>query len=146
MMRFVLPMVVSLASTLAWATPLTPENIIGRYKVDASYMFQHAYMKIHVVNSNEFDITRYYPDGKEEPTCQGTYTFGNNVFIDEAGFLTAGKAFKGVFTCPNDRSKKYDFNIDYKNTQLEDLIKGASVSVTSSLAPGINLKAYIIRY
>ncbi|MGE5086345.1 MAG: hypothetical protein ACM3MG_08615 [Bacillota bacterium] len=146
MMRFVLPTVLTLASAFAWATPLTPDNILGRYKVDASYMFQHAYMKIHVLNNQEFDITRYYPNGKEDPTCQGTYSFGENVYLDEAGFLAGGKIFKGVFTCPDDRSKQYDFNIDYKNTQLEDLIKGATVSVTSSLAPGVNLKAHVIRY
>lgn len=145
-MRFVLPLILTFGSALASATPLTPDNIIGRYKVDASYLGQHAYVKIHIVNNREFDITRYYPNGKEDPTCQGTYTFGSNAFIDEAGFLAAGRVFKGVFTCPDDRSKRYDFNIDYKNTQLEDLIKGTTVSVTSSMAAGITLKAYLIRY
>lgn len=132
-MRFALPLLLTLGSAFAFATPLTPDNIIGRYKVDASYMGQHAYVKIRIVNNREFDITRYYPSGKQDPTCQGTYSFGS-------------KIFRGVFTCPDDRSKKYDFNIDYKNTQLEDLIKGTTVSVSSSLAPGIPLKAYVIRY
>ncbi|MBO9666763.1 MAG: hypothetical protein J7501_08095 [Bdellovibrio sp.] len=147
MTKFVLPLALMLAGSVsAFATPLTSENIIGRYKVDAHYGPKHAYLKFNVVNSNEFEVTRYNPDtGERDATCQGTFKMTNSSYYNDLGILTdGGRYFKGVFTCPNDRSKKIDFNIDYKGTQLEDLDKGANVTVTTSLAP-VRLKAFVIR-
>ncbi|WP_413585686.1 hypothetical protein [Bdellovibrio sp. HCB274] len=147
MKKFVLPLVLLVTGSLpAFAAPITADNIIGRYNVEASYMFQKVYMKFKVLNNREFEITRYYKDGRMEPTCQGSFVMKNSSFYDEWGTLsTNGRYFKGVFTCPNDRSRKIDFNIDYKDTQVEDLPKGVRVTATTSVVPGATLKAYVIK-
>lgn len=148
MKKIVLSVLLLLAGSVpAFATPISADNIIGRYNVEASYMFQKAYMKFNVINSQEFEITRYYKNGDVDPTCQGTFKVTNSLYYNEAGrLMTGGRYFKGVFTCPDDRSKKIDFNIDYKNTQVEDLPKGVNVTATSSMVPGnAKLKAYVIK-
>ncbi|MEK2689270.1 hypothetical protein [Bdellovibrio sp. GT3] len=147
MKKFVLPLLLMVSGSIpAFATPLTADNIVGRYNVEASYMFQKAYMKFHVMNNKEFEITRYHKDGRTEATCQGSFIVTNKSFYDEYGIRNNnGRYFKGVFTCPNDRSKKIDFNIDYKNTQLEDLPKGVKVTATTSMVPRATLKAYVIK-
>ncbi|WP_413559046.1 hypothetical protein [Bdellovibrio sp. HCB209] len=146
MKKFVLTALLLITGSVpAFATPLTADNIIGRYNVEASYMFQKAYLKFQVINNKEFEITRYYKDGHQDATCQGDFVVTNNFYYNSRGVLTAGRYFKGVFTCPHDRSKKVDFNIDYKNTQLEDLPKGVKVSATTSMVPGAKLKAWVIK-
>ncbi|WP_413576247.1 hypothetical protein ACLVWU_17845 [Bdellovibrio sp. HCB290] len=147
MKKFVLPLLLLVSGSIpAFATPISADNIVGRYNVEASYMFQKAYMKFRVLNNHEFEITRYHKDGRTEPTCQGSFVVNNSLYFDDYGVLNAGgRYFKGVFTCPNDRSKKVDFNIDYKNTQVEDLPKGVRVTATTSMVPGATLKAYVIK-
>ncbi|QLY25327.1 hypothetical protein [Bdellovibrio sp. KM01] len=133
-------------SVPAFASPITADNIVGRYNVEASYMFQKAYLKFRVLNSQEFEIQRYYKDGHADPTCQGTFVVTNSFYYDHTGTLSSGgRYFKGVFTCPDDRSKKIDFNIDYKGTQVEELPRGVNVTATTSMVPGAKLKAYVIK-
>lgn len=126
----------------AHAAELTPGNIIGRYKVSASVAFQKVYLKFHVINTNDFEIQRVYPSGKEDEVCNGTYDLNSQISWDY-DTLVASKVFKGVFTCPSDRQKRVDFNIDFKNRTTDDLITGTTVTVTSSLAPGYTINAFV---
>lgn len=147
MKKFILTALLLITGSVpAFATPLTADNLVGRYNVEASYMFQKAYMKFRVLNNTEFEITRYYKNGTQDPTCQGKFVVTNSFYYDDQGALnTGGRYFKGVFTCPDDRSKKIDFNIDYKNTQLEDLPNGVNVTATTSMVPKAKLKAWVIK-
>lgn len=129
-------------SLSAMATDLTPSNIIGRYNVTARAMGQVAYIKFHVTSTKEFEIQRTYPDGHSDETCNGTYNLNNSFIMNEYAILAASHTFNGVFTCPSDRSKKISFNIAFGNTTVEDLVKGTTVSVTTSMAP-ITLSAYV---
>ncbi|HWU44885.1 MAG TPA: hypothetical protein VN132_15640 [Bdellovibrio sp.] len=128
--------------TQSFATELTPSNLIGRYKVTAKAGFQTVYLKFRVVDTREFEIQRTYSDGHDDELCNGTYNLHNSLYLDEYLVLNSGKSFDGLFTCPSDRSKKIDFNIDFANTTVEDLAKGTTVTVTTSLAP-IRLNAYV---
>ena len=130
-------------SVQAFATDLTPGNLVGRYNVQAKAGFQTVYIKFRVVDTHEFELQRTYPDGHSDETCNGNYNLNNGFYLDELGILASGHTFKGVFTCPGDRTKRIDFNINFGRTTVEDLVKGTSVSVTSSMAPGMTLSAYV---
>lgn len=124
------------------AAELSPGNIVGRYKVSANVGFQKVYLKFRVVDTNEFEIQRVYASGKEEEICNGTYNLNAQVAWNIANLAT-NKIFKGVFTCPSDRQKRVDFDINFKDRTTEDLVNGTTVTVTSSLAPGYTINAFV---
>ena len=127
--------------TQAVAAPISADSIIGRYSVEASVPFRKVKIDFKVVNSKEFEITQIDKDGKPEETCNGTYEISAS--LDWTPIIFAdGKMFKGVFTCPSDRSKDVDFDIDFQDKTTEDLVKGTSVVVTTSLAP-MKIKATV---
>jgi len=128
----------------AHAAELSPDNIIGHYKVTANAGFRRVNLKIHVLNTNEFEIQRVYASGRGDEVCNGTYRLDSQLAWNIANIMTKN-VFKGVFTCPSNRQRKIDFNIDYKNRTTEDLIKGTTVTVTTSLAPGYSIKAFVIK-
>lgn len=125
------------------ATDLTPGNLVGRYNVQAKAGFQTVYIKFRVLDTREFELQRTYPDGHSDEVCNGSYNLNNSLYLDEEALLAKSHTFNGIFTCPSDRSKKIDFNIDFGRTTVEDLAKGTTVSVTSSMAPGMRLSAYV---
>lgn len=126
----------------ASAAELSPDNIIGQYKVSASVGFQKVYLNFHVIDRNAFEIQRVYPSGKQDEVCNGTYSMNTHIAWNIAS-LAINKVFRGKFTCPSNRSKNIDFNIDFKNRTTEDLAKGTTVVVTSSLAPGYSINAHV---
>lgn len=126
-----------------FAGELTPENLVGRYKVEAKAGFQKVYANFRVVNGKEFELQRTYPNGQADEVCNGTYKLSDASLFWQGEILAKGKYFSGNFTCPSNRSRTVDFNIDFKKTSTEDLARGTSVSVTSSLAPGMRLNAYV---
>jgi hypothetical protein len=145
MTKFFFAMIISVlaAATPAHATEITPGNIIGRYRVQASVGFQTIYAKFRVLSTTEFEVQRTYSDGHSDAACNGTYQFSNNVYVLGDGVIARTKMFKGNATCPTDRSKNYDFDIDFSNKSMEDLAHGTNVIVTTSLAPGFHLNAYV---
>ena len=146
-MKYVISTVLLLfVGTNAFAAELTPENLVGRYKVEAKAGFQKVYLNFRVINTTEFELQRTYPNGGKDEVCNGTYSLNDSGLFWDKEVLAEGKSFKGVFTCPSNRSKKVDFNIDFKKTTTEDLARGTSVSVTSSLAPGVRLSAYVKKH
>ena len=132
-----------LSSAAAFATELTPSNLIGRYKVTAKAGFQTVYVNFRVNSSTEFTLQRTYPDGSKDAACDGTFKLNNSLYVTEDDVVLASKTFKGKMTCPDDRSKVIDFNIYFGGTTVEDLVAGTSVDVTSSMAPGMTLHAYV---
>jgi len=147
MFRLILPAaILLLTSTASFAADLTPGNIVGKYKVSAKAGFVKVYLNFNVIDTNEFEIQRTYSNGTADEVCQGKYNLNAKVFWKyEIDALAAGKIFKGVFTCPSNRQKTISFNIDFKDKTTEDLVKGTSVTVTSSLAPGRSINAYVIK-
>jgi hypothetical protein len=131
-----------LVSTSALATEVTPENLIGRYKAEARVAFSRYYMNLRVVDTNDFEIQRTYPDGRKDEVCNGKYSVVASLFRRDLQVL-AGKSFKGTFSCPSDRSRSNDFNINFGDKKMEDLEKGTNVTVTTSAAPGMRLNAYV---
>ncbi|AHZ85400.1 hypothetical protein predicted by Glimmer/Critica [Bdellovibrio bacteriovorus HD100] len=132
------------AASPAWAAELTPGNLVGRYKVEARAGFQKVYANFRVVNTTEFEVQRTYPNGNVDEVCNGTFNLLSSVKWDEEFLMMAAKkSFKGSFTCPSDRSKEVSFNIDFGTTTTEDLARGTNVTVTSSIAPGMRLNAYV---
>ncbi|WII73301.1 hypothetical protein QJS83_05385 [Bdellovibrio sp. 22V] len=132
-----------LAGSSAFAAELTPGNLIGRYRVEARAGFQKVYIKFRVINTKEFELQRTYPNGNVDELCNGTYNLNPTLFWDDFALLAKGKTFKGTFTCPSNRSRVVTFNIDFQNKTTEDLARGTNVSVTSSMAPGMTLNAYV---
>lgn len=130
------------ASSQVLAAELTPDNIVGRYKVSARAGFMKVYLNFNVLNDKEFEIQRVYTSGRTDEICKGSYDLNNHVFWDFDS-LGAGKIFKGVFTCASKPDKPVDFNIDFQDKTTEDLAKGTMVTVTSSLAPGRNISAHV---
>lgn len=133
-----------LFSAFSWAqaAELNPGNLVGRYKVEAKAGFQKVYVNFRVLSTKEFEIQRTYPDGHSDETCNGTYGMSSNIFWDFQTF-GVGKVFNGTFTCPSNRSKEIQFSIDFQDKTTDDLIAGTSVTVTSSMARGIRLNAYV---
>lgn len=143
MKRILLSTLVLLGISLqTMAAELSPGNIVGHYKVSASVGFQKVYLKFHVVDANDFEIQRVYPSGKEDEVCNGTYNLNTQLAWNMTTFAN-NTVFKGVFTCPSNRQKRIDFDIDFKNKTTEDLVKGTNVTVTSSLAPGYAIDAFV---
>ncbi|KHD87583.1 MAG: hypothetical protein OM95_13390 [Bdellovibrio sp. ArHS] len=126
----------------AIAAELTPGNLVGKYKVEARAGFQKVYLNFRVTNTSEFELQRTYANGNVDETCNGTYVLNPTLLWDFQTFST-GKVFKGVFTCPSNRSRTIDFNIDFENKRTEDLVQGTTVSVTSSMARGMRINAYV---
>ncbi len=142
-MKYLLSSVlILLTCSTSLAAELTPGNIVGRYNVEARAGFQKVYLKFRVLNTREFEIQRTYPDGHSDESCNGTFTLNPTLYWDFVTF-GSGKIFSGVATCPSNRSKELDFNIDFKNTTTEDLVRGTNVTVTTSLARGIRINAYV---
>jgi hypothetical protein len=131
-----------LTSTSVWAKEITPETLIGRYKAEAKVAFTRYYLNMRVLDENDFEIQRVYPNGRKDELCNGTYNIGPSLFRRDM-IVLAGKSFKGVFSCPSDRSKKNNFNINFGDKKIEDLEKGTSVIVTTSAAPGMRLSTYV---
>ncbi|MDD3022256.1 MAG: hypothetical protein PHX61_14970 [Alphaproteobacteria bacterium] len=129
-------------SQAAFSAELTPGNLIGKYKVEARAGFQKVYVNFRVLNTTEFEIQRIYSDGRVDESCNGTFGLNHSLFWD-FDVLANGKTFNGVFTCPSNRSKEMDFNIDFKNTTTDDLVRGTNVTVTSSMARGMRINAYV---
>lgn len=127
----------------AFATEITPTTLIGLYKVEAKVLFQKFYGDFRVTNSTEFEFQRTYPDGKKDENCQGTYTLNNSYFLITDSLLASGKTFKGLATCPSDRSKKMELSIDFEDTSVEDLVRGTTLKVRTSLGGGVRLNAYV---
>lgn len=136
-------LVVLCASLQATAAEITPGNLVGRYTVEARVAFRKFYANVRILPNNEVELQRTYPDGAKDELCNGTYTLNSNFYLMEYDVLAAGKEFRGTFTCPSNRSKTMTFNIDFENKKMEDLQRGAQVSVTSSMAPGMTAKAYL---
>ncbi|MEK2646331.1 hypothetical protein [Bdellovibrio sp. BCCA] len=128
--------------TQAFAAEITPGNLVGRYKVEAKAGFQRVYLNFRVVNTKEFELQRTYPDGHGDEVCNGTYSLSPSLFWEDI-ILASGKTFQGVFSCPSNRSRSINFNIDFENKTTDDLSQGTSVTVTSSLAPGRRINAYV---
>ena len=128
-------------TTKAVAAPISAESIIGRYAVDASVPFRKVKIDFKVISNTEFEITQIDRNGTPEETCNGTYQVSASLDWTPVIFAD-GKMFEGVFTCPSDRSKDVDFDIDFQNKTTEDLIKGTTVIVTTSLAP-MKIKATV---
>lgn len=127
----------------AFATEITPENLVGNYKVEAKALLTQLYGNIYVLNTRDFEFQRTYPDGRKDNRCQGTYTLSAGLVSLDDMTLTAGKILQGYGTCPDDRQKKFDFRIEFRNTTMEDLEHGTTVQVRSSLSGGIRVNAYV---
>lgn len=132
-----------LVMTMIWAAPalatdITPENLIGTYKVAVNTLFKQFYGNIYVHSSAEFEFERTYPDGRKDARCQGTYTLTSTL----TGPF-AGKVLQGYGTCPDDRQKKLDFRIEFGNKSMEDLENGTTVTVRSSLSGGVRVNATV---
>jgi hypothetical protein len=147
MFRLILPAAfLLLASVTTFAADLTPGNMVGKYKVSARAGFVKVYMNFNVIDTNEFEVQRTYSNGTADEVCNGKYNLHASVFSkNEVETLASGKIFKGTFTCPKNRQKVISFNIDFKDKTTEDLARGTSVTVTSSLAPGRSINAYVIK-
>lgn len=128
--------------TQAFAAELTPENLVGQYGVSARVGFRTVNLNFKVLNTTEFELQRIFSDGRKDQVCNGSYKLNRTLFWHREK-LAPGKIFNGVFTCPDDRSREVDFNIDFAHRTTENLIKGTEVTVTSSLAAGMRVKAYV---
>ena len=127
----------------AMAAEITPGTLVGRYKVEARAGFQKVYANFRVLSAKEFEVQRTYSNGAEDEVCNGTYNLLSSVSWDENWMLAASKVFKGTFTCPSNRSKTVTFNVNFGANTTTDLARGTHVTVTSSMAPGMTLNAYV---
>ncbi|MGZ3769285.1 MAG: hypothetical protein ACXVCP_01950 [Bdellovibrio sp.] len=132
------------AGTYASAAELTPQRLIGEYGVKTQVATETVLLNFKILNTKEFELQRLYSDGHTDPTCNGSYKLNPTLFLS-MGKLAPGKFFKGAFTCPDDRSSSIEFNIDFTNKTTDDLTKGTEVTVTTSLAEGMKLRAYLKR-
>nr|BFD60468.1 hypothetical protein CKG001_25750 [Bdellovibrio sp. CKG001]BFD63883.1 hypothetical protein BdHM001_25640 [Bdellovibrio sp. HM001] len=140
---FISASMILLSALPAMAAEITPGTLVGRYKVEARAGFQKIYANFRVLNTTEFEVQRTYANGAEDEVCNGTYNLLSSVSWDENWLLAVSKQFKGNFTCPSNRSKTITFNVDFGANKTEDLARGTQVVVTSSMAPGMKLNAYV---
>lgn len=134
-----------LISSQVFAEELTPNNIVGRYKVTARAGIIKVYLNFNVLNATDFEIQRVYAGGRTDEVCTGTYTMDQPLLFWNLEALYETNVFKGAFSCPSNPSRQIDFNVYFKSLSVEDLNRGATVTVTTSLAPGRNIPAHIKR-
>ncbi|UOF01260.1 hypothetical protein [Bdellovibrio reynosensis] len=128
------------STSQVFAAPITPENLIGKYKVEARAGFQKIYVNFRVVSTSEFELQRTYTDGRVDELCNGKYTINPTLLWTDFETLAAGKTFSGLVSCPSDRSRTQSFNIEFINKTTEDLVRGTNVTVE---ARGMRLNAYV---
>lgn len=128
------------ATSQVFAAPITPGNLIGRYKVEARAGFQKIYVNFRVLSTDEFELQRTYPDGRVDEVCNGKYAVAPGIFWASEGILAAGNVFKGSVSCPSDRSKTESFNIDFQDKTTDDLERGTNVKVQTR---GFTLSAFV---
>lgn len=128
----------------AEAAELSPDTLIGRYKVEAKVLWQKVFLNFRVLNTEEFEVQRTYENGRVDEICNGTYNL-NSRFVWRHPAPKVQNSFLGTFTCPSDRSRTMDLNIDFENKKTEDLVRGTTVTVTSSMAPGRKISAFVKR-
>lgn len=129
------------AGSNAFATGISPGNILGRYDVNASAFFKKVRIDFKVINEKEFEIFQYDRDGKPEETCNGTYNIVQNKSL-RMGVATITTVLKGIFNCPSNRTKMIDFDLDFQNKSVEDIVTGTTVIITTSMAP-MKIKANV---
>ncbi len=130
-----------LVSTQVFATEITPERLIGRYTADARVLFQKVHLRLRVLTTKQFQVQRVFSNGNVGEMCDGTFTMSPMAFLLEDIFAP-GQVFRGVATCPSNRSEDLTFNLQLVNKTMEDLEAGTNVSLTTSLAPG-RIDAYV---
>ncbi|MGZ3772160.1 MAG: hypothetical protein ACXVCY_05705 [Pseudobdellovibrionaceae bacterium] len=130
-----------LACAPAFATEITPTSLIGHYGLKAVVGATDIHLDIRVLSAKEFQLQRIHPDGKKDQLCDGTFTI-NPIQAGKDGKI-AGKIFKGLFTCPDNRTQQTTISLDLTKKTMEDLEKGTTVPMMSSLAPTERIKAFI---
>ncbi len=110
---------------------------MGRYKIEARAGLQKNLCELSRRQYTRVRIAENLSQWqKVDQTCNGTFVLNSTLFWDEV-VVTAGKLFKGTFTCPDNRSRTVDFNVNFANKTTEDLAQGTNVIVSSSVAPGM---------
>ena len=131
-------------STQVFATEITPERLIGRYTAEARVLFQKVHLRLRVLTTKQFQVQRVFSNGNVGEICDGTFTMTPMAFLFEDIFAP-GQVFKGVATCPSNRSENLTFNLQLVNKTMEDLEAGTNVTLTTSLAPG-RINAYVKKH
>lgn len=142
-MKYLLFTVIAFMSSVGFAADLTPANLVGNYSVEAKVFFQRFYGTFRVLNTKEFDFQRTYPDGKKDEICTGSYTLNPSLFLITDTMLASGKVFQGSATCPSDRSNKMTLTIEFEDTTTEDLVRGTTLKVRTSIGGGVRVNAYV---
>ncbi|NUN05306.1 MAG: hypothetical protein HUU57_06055 [Bdellovibrio sp.] len=130
-----------LVSAQVFATEITPERLIGHYTADARVLFQKVHLRLRVLTTTQFQVQRIFPNGNAGEICDGTFTMTPLAFLFE-DVVAMGQTFRGIATCPSNRSENLTFNLQLVNKTMEDLEAGTNVSLTTSLAPG-RIDAYV---
>ena len=130
-----------LVSAQVFATEITPERLIGRYTADARVLFQKVHLRLRVLTTKQFQVQRVFSNGSTGEICDGTFTMTAVTFTFEEIFAI-GQVFRGVATCPSNRSENLTFNLQLIDKTMEDLESGTNVSLTTSLVPG-RIDAYV---
>lgn len=126
------------------AAELEPSTLVGQYDVQADMGMQKYYLDFRVLNTQEFEMQRVYSNGQKDELCTGNYRMDSEV-LGNLAMLAVGHVFKGIVSCPSNRSRQVDFSIDFKNKTTEDLVKGTTVGISTSLAPGYVINSYFKR-
>ncbi|QDK37619.1 hypothetical protein [Bdellovibrio sp. NC01] len=129
--------VLTLLVSPAFASDITAQSLVGRYRIEAHAFGKSAVLKFTVLNDHEFEVQRIYAD-HEGKICNGTFKVERE---KKPWPFKDATVFNGVGSCPDDRSKVADFKVNFKEESMNDLRNGTEVSVTSSLAAGITVKA-----
>ncbi len=142
-MKFVLTLAVPflITSQSFAAADITAQNLVGKYRIDAKAFTKSARFRLNVINANEFEVQRIFDD-HDGKICNGTFKIEKE---SHHWPLKDAIVFKGVGSCPDDRSKVADFKINFKDQSIRDIQQGASVQVTSSMAAGITVNAKMQR-
>lgn len=121
----------------ALAADITAQNLVGRYRIDAKAFTKSAHFRLNVINASEFEIQRIFDD-HDGTVCNGSFKVEK-----ESRFwpFPDSMVFKGVGSCPDNRSRMMDFKVIFKNVAVENLRAGAAVQISSSLAAGITVGA-----
>lgn len=124
----------ALNATTAFAAPITPENLIGRYRATAKVLFKKYTADLRVLANNEFEVREVSSNGTLGEVCNGTFV------------ITGTNIFSGKASCPSDRNDEARFTMNLGNAQIEDLDRGAQVMIATDKTGSMKIKATVIRY
>lgn len=117
-------------STFVLAGEINDSNFQGTYRLEGQVGNKKGVLIMVIRAGNVFEVARLYDDGHMGQTCDGKYKFEK---VNVPDRFDQDLVMKGSqVSCPNDRQKVYEIELNLKSAKTKDLEKGTWGELYSS--------------